>query len=54
MLFENLTKKVKVKLSFGHKAVISSLSKLIIKSKYFFYKLQIMMYDNDNDREGGV
>ena len=32
MLFENVTKKVKVKLSFGHKAVISSLSKLDIKS----------------------
>ena len=29
---------MKVKLSFGHKAVISSLSKLGIKSKNFFYK----------------
>ena len=38
MLFENNTKKVKVKLSFGHKAVISSLSKLNIESKNFFYK----------------
>ena len=30
--------KVKVKLSFGHKAVISSLSKLNTESKNFFYK----------------
>ena len=29
---------MKVKLSFGHKAVISSLSKLNIESKNFFYK----------------
>ena len=31
MLFENVTKKVKVKLSFGQTAVISSLSKLNIE-----------------------
>ena len=31
MLFENVSKKVKDKLSFGYKAFISSLSKLIIK-----------------------
>ena len=37
MLFENVSYEVKVKLSFGHKAVILSLSKLIIKSKKFFY-----------------
>ena len=28
MLFDNITKNLKVKLSFGHKAVILSLSKL--------------------------
>ena len=38
MLFENSTSKVKVKLSFGHKAVISSLSKLNIETKNLFYK----------------
>ena len=37
MLYENVAKKVKVKMSFGHKAVISSLSKLNIKSKNFCY-----------------
>ena len=38
MLFDNITKNLKVKLSFGHKAVILSLSKLNIESKNFFYK----------------
>ena len=38
MLFEYVTLKLKVKLSFGHKAVISSLSKLNIESKNFFYR----------------
>ena len=38
MLFEIITYKVKIKLSFGHEAVISSLSKLNIESKNFFYK----------------
>ena len=33
MLFENVTKKDKVKLSFGHSAVISSVSELSIESK---------------------
>ena len=44
MLFENSTSKVKVKLSFGHKAVISSLSKLNTKSKNFFYKSSSVWY----------
>ena len=35
---DNVTKNLKVKLSFGHKAVILSLSKLNIESKNFFYK----------------
>ena len=39
MLFENITKEVKVKLSFGHKAVISSLFKLNIVSKTYFTKV---------------
>ena len=39
MLYENVTEQVKGKLSFGHKAVISSLSKLNIESKYFFTKV---------------
>ena len=34
----NIVQKAKVKLSFGQKAVISSLSKLNIESKNFFYK----------------
>ena len=33
MLLENITEKVKVKLSFSHKAVILSLSKLNIRAK---------------------
>ena len=38
MLFENVTQKVKVKPSFGHKAIISSLFELNTESKNFFYK----------------
>ena len=38
MLFEITTQKVKVKMSLGPKAVISSLSKLNIELKNFFYK----------------
>ena len=47
--------KVEVKMSFGHKAVISSLSKLNIKAENFFYKscsfcYAILEYDiNKND-----
>ena len=39
---------MKVKLPFGHKAVISSLSKLIIKSKNFFTKVIYfgMLFEN--------
>ena len=35
---------MKVKLSFGHKAVISSLSKLNMESKNFFYKSCLVWY----------
>ena len=35
---------MKVKLSFGQRAVSSSLSKLIIKSKNFFYKSYSVWY----------
>ena len=38
MIFDNVIQKVKVKLSFRHKAVISSLSKLSTKSNRLFYK----------------
>ena len=36
MLFEIFTKKEKVKMTFGHKATISSLTRLHIKSKTSF------------------
>ena len=39
MVFYNVTQKVKVKMSFRHRAVISSLSKLNIKSKVSFTKV---------------
>ena len=38
MLFENVAYKVKVEMSFGHKAVISSLYKLNIESKTSYTK----------------
>ena len=44
MLFQNVSKIVKVNLSFGEKAVISSLCKLNIKSKNFFYKRCSVFY----------
>ena len=44
MLFENIKKEVKVKLLYGHLAVISSDSKLNVESKNFFAKSCLVWY----------
>ena len=52
MLFENVTHKVKVKLSFGHKAVVLLLSKLNIESKNFFIQFAqfALLFENVTER----
>ena len=44
MLFDIITKKVKVKFSFAQKAIILLLSKVNIKSKNLFYKIWSVWY----------